>query len=121
MGLCVFNPSAMKKLIVTIAFVIISFTTSHAQSHWSFELHGGMVINVPLPLTISQQGFQKIHLTAHYYSEPFTLPIYYQARISRWQERRSWELEMIHHKLYLDNTTSEVPKFNISHGFNLFL
>lgn len=27
---------------------------------------------------------------------------------------------MIHHKLYLSNTTSEVQKFNISHGFNMF-
>jgi hypothetical protein len=110
----------MKKLIILIAFVVLSFTISHAQSHWSLELHGGAVYNVPMPLSITQQGYPDIKLTARYTTEPFTLPIYYQARISRWEEGKSWELEMIHHKLFLDNITLEVPKFNISHGFNFF-
>jgi len=110
----------MKRIVFILAFMVISVTSITAQSRWSLELHGGEVYNVPLPLTISQQGYPDIKLTARYNTEPFTLPIYYDGRISRWQDGKSWELEMIHHKLYLDNTTSEVPKFNISHGFNLF-
>jgi hypothetical protein len=47
------------------------------------------------------------------------LPVYWNLRLSRWQNGKSWELEAIHHKLYLHNTTPEVQKFNISHGFNI--
>jgi hypothetical protein len=42
-------------------------------------------------------------------------------RFSRWQNHQAWEIELIHHKLYLENTTPEVQKFNISHGFNMLM
>jgi hypothetical protein len=42
-------------------------------------------------------------------------------RLGRWKNNKSWEFEVIHHKLYLENTTPEVQKFNISHGFNMLM
>lgn len=108
----------MKKLVLSVVIVIISIFTS-AQSRWSFEIHGGEVYNVPMPLKIMQEGFPELKLTARYNTEALTLPVYWDWRISRWQNQKSWELEAIHHKLYLDNTTGEVEKFNISHGFNM--
>lgn len=110
----------MKRIVSIFAFIVISVTSPIAQPRWSMELHGGGVFNLPIPLIIKQNGFQDIKLTARYSTEPFTLPIYYDIRFSRWQDGKSWELEMIHHKLYLENTTQEVQKFNISHGFNIF-
>lgn len=106
-----------KSLILILLFLCPGLLT--AQERWSVELMGAGVYNVPLPLKIRQQGQSDLRLTARYSTEPFVLPVYYDWRISRWQEDRSWELEFIHHKLYLDNTTTEIQKFNISHGFNL--
>jgi len=108
----------MIRIYLILIYIVLS-TTIHAQPRWSMELMGAGVYNVPMPLRISQQGFPDIQLTARYSSEPFVLPVYYDGRISRWEEDRSWEMEFIHHKLYLDNTGPEVQKFNISHGFNL--
>lgn len=90
-----------------------------AQLRWSVELMGAGVYNVPLPLTIRQQDYPDINLTARYSTEPFKLPVYYDWRISRWEEDQSWEVEFIHHKLYLQNNPPEVQKFSISHGFNM--
>lgn len=109
----------MKRIVFIFAFTIISYTAILAQSHWSVELNGGGVINLPLPLNISQQGYPDIKLRARYSTEPFILPVHWDGRISRWEEKKSWEMEVIHHKLYLKNTTSDVQKFNISHGFNM--
>jgi hypothetical protein len=109
----------MKILFFIVSFLFVATTPAESQSLWSFECHGGEGYNVPMPLTISQQGYPGIKLTAHYYTEPFTPPFYMDLRLSCWQNNRSWEIEFIHHKLYLDNTTSEVQKFNISHGFNM--
>jgi hypothetical protein len=111
----------MRSLIFILSFGLLSLHSAFAQSRWSFELHGGEVYNVSVPLTIRQQGYPDVKLTARYLSEPFTLPIYVDSRLSRWQNGKSWELEFIHHKLYLDNTTPEVQKFNISHGFNMIM
>lgn len=111
----------MKTLIFIVPFFILSQTVVIAQSHWSFELHGGEIYNAPMPLKIKQQGYPDLKLTARYHTEPFTLPVYWDIRFSRWQNDKSWEFEVIHHKLYLDNTTPEVQKFNISHGFNMLM
>lgn len=109
----------MKTILLIIAILALCWRVE-AQTRWMFELQGATVYNVPLPLTISQQGYPDIKLSgARYHTEPFTLPVYYDGRLSLWQENKSWEIEFIHHKIYLQNTTEEVQKFNISHGFNL--
>jgi len=111
----------MRKNIAFLFFILISSSIANAQSRWSFELHGGQVYNLPMPLIIRQQGYPDIHLRAQYSTEAFTLPVYWDWRFSRWKNGKSWEFEAIHHKLYLDNTSSEVQKFNISHGFNMII
>jgi hypothetical protein len=111
----------MRKLIFIVFALSILFTTSQAQSIWSFELNGGEVYNIPMPLTIRQNGYPELKLTARYFTEPLTLPVYWDMRLGRWKNNKSWEFEVIHHKLYLENTTPEVQKFNISHGFNMLM
>jgi hypothetical protein len=111
----------MKKFIFIVFIFCIFYYPMRAQSHWTFELHGGEVYNVPVPLVIKQQGYSDIKITARYHTDALTLPIYWDWRFSRWKNDRSWEFEMIHHKLYLENTTPEVQKFNISHGFNIIM
>jgi hypothetical protein len=111
----------MKKIISIALLIVITLKITHAQSRWTFELHCGEVYNLPMPLIIRQQSYPDIKFKARYASESFILPVYWDWRFSRWQNGKSWEFEAIHHKLYLDNTTSEVQKFNISHGFNMIM
>ena len=109
----------MKRIFFIASIIIGSCIDSQAQSLWTFEFQGGGAYNVPMPLSIRQQGYPDINLTAHYHTEALTLPVYMEVRLGRWQKDRSWEIEFIHHKLYLENTTHEVQKFNLSHGFNM--
>lgn len=111
----------MKHLIFIVSIAVFLPFVTFAQTRWSFELHGGQVYNLPMPLLVKQQGYPDLKLTARYFTEPLTLPVYWDMRFSRWQNLKSWEFEVIHHKLYLDNTTPEVQKFNISHGFNMLM
>jgi hypothetical protein len=111
----------MKRIIVIALFWLFSLPALVAQTRWSFELHGGEVYNVPMPLTIRQQGYPDLKLTARYSSESLILPIYVDSRLIRWQDGKSWELEFLHHKLYLNNTTPEIQQFSISHGFNMIM
>ncbi|MBL7966804.1 MAG: hypothetical protein JNK09_07370 [Prolixibacteraceae bacterium] len=109
----------MQKTKLTLLLILFWSIVAHGQSRWAFELHGGEVYNVPMPLKIIQKGFPELKLTARYNTEALTLPVYWDLRLSKWKNNKSVELEAIHHKLYLDNTTEEVEKFNISHGFNM--
>jgi hypothetical protein len=72
-----------------------------------------------MPLSIKQSGYPDLNFVAKYYSEPFTAPVYWDWRVSRWHNNKSWELEAIHHKLYLQNKPAEVQQFSISHGYNI--
>ncbi len=115
----------MKKLVNTLLllwFVLQLTNTAEAQKKWEFTLHVGTVYNVPLPLTISQNGYPDLKIkSARFSSEPFVSPLYWDWRFTRWNESTAWEFEVIHHKLYLDNKPGEVSRFSISHGFNMLM
>jgi hypothetical protein len=111
----------MKSIVILLVFILLN-SKVQAQSRWLFELHEAVVANVPLPLTIHQEGYPDLKLSgARYHTEPFTLPLYYDGRISRWHNDKSWEMEFTHHKIYLQNNLPEVQSFNVSHGYNLLM
>jgi hypothetical protein len=89
-----------------------------AQKKLSVEFGSGLPYNISMPLSIRQSGYTEIKLTAAYNSEPFKIPIYWIWRIGFWSDNSGWELEAIHHKIFLDNKPDEVEYFSISHGIN---
>ena len=112
----------MKKALIISAILAISSLGAQAQGGaWSFEFAGGIPYNIPGPLVVKQQGEPDLRLTARYSSEPLRLPIYYVWRIGRWKGQNAWELEFVHHKLYLDNRPPEIERFAISHGYNFLM
>lgn len=71
-----------------------------------------------MPLLIEQEGYEKIKFTAHYRTESFKLPFYYSCKIGTIKDRKGWELELVHLKIFLTDNPPEVQYFSISHGFN---
>ena len=104
---------------VFILLILSFFLPDRAFATLSFEVATGDAYNFPIPLHISQSGYPDINMTAHYETRPFSPPPYYLLRIGKWTDNKAWELEFIHHKLYLNNTTDEVTKFTITNGYNL--
>jgi hypothetical protein len=39
--------------------------------------------------------------------------------VALWSRRRGWELQLLHHKIYLTNGPPEIEHFEVSHGWNL--
>jgi hypothetical protein len=107
--------------LIKLAIIAIFFNTSlAAQKKWSFELMGGVVYNVPLPLVIEQEGYPDIRVgKALFSTEPFVSPHYWDWRFTRVAGVHQIQFEAIHHKLYLLNKPPEVERFGISHGFNI--
>jgi hypothetical protein len=101
-----------------IIVLIFASNTAQTQKLITIEFYSGLPYNVPLPLTISQSGQQDISLTAHYRSDAFEIPIYWNWRISYWNDNHAFEIEATHHKIFLKNTPPEIQEFSISHGLN---
>jgi hypothetical protein len=93
-----------------------------ASARAQVELQGflGSSVSVPTPLSISQAGQPPIHFTAHWATRPWLDTWYYGGRIGVWSGKRGWLFDFTHHKIYLTNGPSEVQKFRITNGMNLF-
>jgi hypothetical protein len=86
------------------------------------ELQGflGSSVSAPTPLSITQRGQPDLDFTAHWATRPFLDTWYYAGRIGYWSGTRGWLFDFTHHKIYLSNPPSEIQKFRITHGMNLF-
>lgn len=81
----------------------------------------GLAYNVPLPFVIRQSGYPDLRLTARFATRPFAEVPYYDVKVGVAGEPWAFELELIHHKLYLANRPAEVDTFEITHGYNPIL
>ncbi|MCX6842522.1 MAG: hypothetical protein NTX53_09615 [candidate division WOR-3 bacterium] len=115
--------------LVTVLLAVAGFTVSPfdpalvpaARFHPYISVATGLQYNVRTRLVISQNGSPDIKLVARYDTKPFTEVPYYDIKLG--VRRRAWayELELIHHKLYLVNRPPEVDTFEITHGYNPIL
>jgi hypothetical protein len=81
----------------------------------------GLAYNVPLPLVVRQSDQPDIKLTARYDTRPFAEVPYYDIKAGVARKEWAFELELVHHKLYLANRPPEVDTFEITHGYNPIL
>ena len=92
---------------------------SPARAEWRIEAFTGSAHNFTTPLTVDQPGNPEIRMDAHYDTRPFTGAPYYSARLGWWKGSTGWEVQFLHHKLYLANPSDEVSHVEISHGYNM--
>ena len=95
------------KLLCLLAILFTS-TIAYSESWWSIEpLRTGSAKSFSTNLEIEQNAFPELEFDAEYETRPFEDAPYYGYRISRQSEKHGWELEFLHHKIYLTNSTPE--------------
>jgi hypothetical protein len=86
------------------------------------DLMLGSAYNIPTPLTIRQDGYPVLTHTARYDTRPFgPFAPYYAGRLTFWRGNAGWEIAVIHHRLFLSNTTAEIQRFEIHFGYSYLL
>jgi len=70
-------------------------------------------------LSIHREDGKDYVINAMYDSRPYDDSSYWSGRLEWWDRGAAWELEVIHHKLYLVNLPSGILDFSISDGYNL--
>jgi hypothetical protein len=88
-------------------------------AEWRVDIFGGTASSFGSPLAIQQQGERDLEIDADWAGRSFDSPIYYAVRLSRWSGRFGLSLQLVHHKLYLENPPPEIQAFSVSHGYNL--
>jgi hypothetical protein len=113
--------TVLSGVLVLLVAALAPGTARAVQPRPGFVVQGflGAAINFDTDLTISQTGQDDISLRASWETRPFDQPLYWMLRL-RWQrERDGFELQLLHHKIYLENTRPDVEHFEVTHGFNI--
>lgn len=105
-------------MVLLLAFQALAWTRT-ADARPVFEAFAGYPWNVPTPLVIEQTGEPTLDHDARWSTKPFTLPLYYWIRAGWFDGSGEWRLELLHHKLYLQNTNDDIQDFEVTHGYNL--
>ncbi|MGH7739305.1 MAG: hypothetical protein ACREL1_04075 [bacterium] len=109
-------------IVLSLFILAMGFLPASLQAEvLSFEFMGGDAYNFPTPLTIHQSGYPDLQFTAQYDTRPYSaFAPYYAWRLSLWDKSQAWEIEQVHHKLFLTNPPPEVQNFAIHYGYNYF-
>jgi hypothetical protein len=92
-----------------------------AQTRWTVELMLGNGANARVPIEIRQRDTPPVEIRPRWATRGFARPLYYAVRLTRWQNDEGWALQLVHHKLHLENPPPEVQSLAVSHGYNLLL
>ncbi len=111
----------LRKLLTagSLALGLLAPSPGTAQVKFAVEVFTGVAINFNTPLKLEQDGQPDIELTADYETRPFEQPFYWAIRVGLRSPKSAWELQLLHHKIYLTNPSDEVQSFDITHGFNI--
>jgi hypothetical protein len=109
---CIFAGAACTSLVFAPAL-------ADERSEWSVEVLIGDALNLTSRTRLEYAQELAVVLNGDYRTRGFEAPVHYVVRVARWNGERGWELQLLHHKLYLDNRPQGVESLSVSHGFNI--
>ena len=89
------------------------------EPEWSVEVLIGDAFNLTSRTHIHNVQVSPSAFGGEYQTRGLEGPLHYAWRLTRWNQDRGWELQLLHHKLYLRNRPPPVEALSISHGFNI--
>jgi hypothetical protein len=92
-----------------------------ARFHPYLSVAAGVQHNVPMRLVIRQADAPDVKLVARYETRPLAEVPYCDIKLGIERCGSGWELELVHHKLYLANRPLEVDTFEMTHGYNFLV
>jgi hypothetical protein len=110
--------SARIPLLLMMQLAAIKALAS-GQTTWSLEVLIGDAYNFSSQTQIEHVQVGAASFGGDYETRGFEGPLHYAGRVAHWQDDRAWELQFLHHKLYLRNRPPAVEMVSVSHGFNI--
>jgi hypothetical protein len=99
--------------------LVISRAAAAQDPGWSAEVLIGDAYDMTSRTHIHNAHTSDSAFGGDYETRGLEGPVHYSLRVTRWNQDRGWELELLHHKLYLRNRPESVEALSISHGFNI--
>ena len=100
--------------------ILVSLISScvFAQNGWHMTSMIGTPMSIDNELILHSDGKTQVH-QAKYEAKPFSDFPYWSLRSEYWNNQHAFGVELVHHKVYLKNTTDYIQSFSVSDGYNL--
>lgn len=112
------TPARMVALSAAVAAPARAACAQSSQHEAAAEFFLGTAWSVPLPLILDAPG-KRLTFRARYSTRPLADAPYYAYRAGILRQARGGEVELVHHKLYLENPVPPIEHLEITHGYNL--
>lgn len=99
--------------------LVFSQAVASEEPAWSLEVLIGDAFNFDSRTHIRYDQSAPLDLDGDYETRGLEAPLHYTVRLAHWDQDRAWELQVLHHKLYLRNRPPAVDALSVSHGFNI--
>ena len=106
------------RIFLSLLFISPALATSFDNGiHLSTMM--GCSFSGDSPLTLKYLDRPAEIISAKYNNRCFSDSHWWSFRLENWTDQTGWGLELIHHKIYLKNTTDDLKSFSLSDGYNL--
>ncbi len=116
----------MKKFSLTLILITYLVSQNFAdiiknsdKEGWYFSTFMGLSKSMDNKIAFNFDDRDDEVFTAKYNNRSFEDSFWWFFRFENWKNKKSRGMELIHHKIYLDNTNDVVENFSISDGYNL--
>jgi hypothetical protein len=112
---------AVRSATLSAALMLLMTEQAEAQpqAQWSVDLLIGDAYNFDSRTHIAHGTLGELSFDGNYETRGLKGPLHYVLRVSRWRDDRAWEVQLLHHKLYLENRPAGADALSVSHGFNI--
>lgn len=124
----VFNVFQAQRIVLFVVSLILADVVSvgaqgsargRPEGSVVLQFFGGTALNLPTRLTVQHLDLGSVRHSATWKTDPLDQPFYWALR-ARWQRRDDgFELQLLHHKMYLKNNPASIDHLEITHGFNV--
>ena len=105
--------------LAALTMVLVAGGASAREAIWSIEALIGDAYSFESHTRIEHPAVSTGAFDGRHTTRGLEGPLHYTFRVSRLLEEGAWEIQLLHHKLYLRNAPSAVEALSVSHGFNV--
>ena len=92
---------------------------SKTKSHWSVNAYLGGAANFSTGISIDMDDGESDSWTTGWDTRALESPLYWALRLNWHRHKETFELQVIHDKLYMTNQTVLLQAFSMADGFNI--